>query len=33
MNKMIRRGVALGLALAVTVTAVSASNALGWGLT
>ena len=32
MNKMIRRGVALGLALAVTVTAASASNALGWDL-
>ena len=32
MIKTIRRGVALGLALAVTVTAASASNALGWDL-
>lgn len=30
MKKMMRRGAALGLALAMTVTAAGASNALGW---
>lgn len=32
MKKMVRRGVALGLALVMTVTAAAASNALGWNV-
>ena len=32
MKHLIRRGTALGLALAMTITAASASNALGWEL-
>ena len=32
MKQFLRRGAALGLALAMTVTAASASQALGWDL-